>query len=217
MVGGLLVTGAMVAVFAATTGAGSAPSREAVVARSAIPAGHRLAPSDLTTRPVELPAGTAAAVFASADELVGAVTIAPLETDELVQRSAVVTDGRTRAPAHEFSFPVERERALDGKLQRGESVAILATFGSGPDAYTSVLAPDATVIDVESGGAGTIGSGATLVLTVALGSGDVVLDVAHAAQVADLTIVRATTAGDAPIRDRAGPPAADATGGGVGS
>ena len=52
-------------------------------------------------------------------------------------------------------------------------------------------------------------------LTVALESADAVLDVAHAARVADLTVIRATRAGDdTPTRDTVqspGPAAATAS------
>ena len=203
LVGGLLVAVAMVTVFAVTTGAGDPPSAQAVTARAALRPGHTLTTGDLTTRPVELPPGTAEATFATVDELLGATTVAPLASDEIVQRSAVVLDGRLRPPAHEFSFPVERERAVDGDLQPGETVDLLATFGSGPGASTSVLARQATVIAIQSSGRAAIGSSGELVLTVALGSADAVLDVAHAAQVADLTVVRATRAdGEAPTRSR---------------
>ncbi len=203
LVGGLLVAVAMVVVFAATIGAGDQPSALAVTARVSLPAGHVLTTSDLVTRPVDLPPGTAQAAFASVDELIGATTVAPLAADELIQRSAVALDGRLLSPAHEFSFPVERERAVDGDLRPGETVDLLATFGSGAGASTSVLARRATVIAVQGGGGTAIGSGGDLVLTIALASADAVLDVAHAAQVADLTVVRATRAGDdAPTRDR---------------
>ncbi len=164
--------------------------------------GTTLTAGDLTARPVELPPGTAETTFATVDELVGATTIAPLAADEIIQRSAVLTEGRLRPPAHEFSFPVERERAVDGDLEPGETVDLLGTFGSGPGASTSVLAREATVVAVQSSGRATIGGGGDLVLTVALESADAVLDVAHAARVADLTVIRATRAGDGtPTRD----------------
>ena len=95
-----------------------------------------------------------------------------------------------------------RTRRSTATSEPGETVDLLGTFGSGPGASTSVLARKATVLAVQSSGRATIGSGGDLVLTVALGSADAVLDVAHAARVADLTVIRATRAGDdGPTRD----------------
>ena len=225
LVGGLLVTAAAVAVFAAYAGAETGPPLRAVAVRTDLPAGHRLTAADLVAEPVDLPAGTAQSGFVAVDDLVGAITLAPLQADELVQRSAVLTDGRNRPAGHEFSFPVDRERALDGDLRPGETVDLLATYGSGADATTSVLARLATVVKVQANGKGTIGGG-NLVLTVGLESPDSVLDAAHAAQVAELTVIRATRADEvAATRDRAttpprpssAPPSAGGTSKGAGA
>jgi Flp pilus assembly protein CpaB len=203
VLGGLLVTVAAVGVFAAYAGAQSAPSHHAVVARGDLPAGHRLEANDLATQPVELPPATAGTTFASVDDLVGAVTLAPVQADELVQRSAVLAGAVDAEPAHEFSFPVERDRAVDGDLRRGELVDLLATYGTGSEAYTVVLSRGATVVDVEVAARGTLSGTGGLVLTVALASPDEVLDVAHASQVASVTVVRATRASaDPPTRAR---------------
>lgn len=194
VVGGLLIAVAAVGAFAVQARADGAPHQRAVVVRSDVPAGHRLTSGDLGEVAVDLPAGSDASVFHSSAELVGAVTLAPLRADELVQHSAVLTGGAEHPTGHEFSFPVDRERAVGGDLQRGEAVDLLATFGTGADAYTTVLARRASVVDVASAGRGTLAGGGELVLTVALPSADQVLDAAHAAQVAELTVVRSTAA-----------------------
>jgi Flp pilus assembly protein CpaB len=210
VLGGLLVAVAALGVFAAYAGAQQPPRTTVVVATTSLPAGHRLSPSDLRTVQVDLPAGTASSTYASVDDLVGAVTLAPLDAEELVQRSAVLAADADAPPVHEFSFPLERERAVDGDLRPGERVDLLATYGTGSDAYTVVLARGAVVSAVDDASSGSLTSSGSLVLTLALGSADEVLDVAHASQVASLTVVRATLAGDGDAtRDRTTAPGAD--------
>lgn len=210
VVGGLLVTVAAVTVFGAYTRADAGPGQHAVAVRGALPVGHRLTPDDLVVEPVALPPGTADATFTAVEQVLGAITLAPLEDDELVQRSAVRTDGAALPAGHEFSFPVDRERAVDGALKPGETVDLLGTYGSGGEAYTEVLARGSTVIAVQSNGRSGIGGSGGLVLTVALASADEVLDLAHAAQVADLTVVRATRSDRAASPpDRTATPARD--------
>jgi hypothetical protein len=125
------------------------------------------------------------------------VTLAPLAPGDLVQASAVRTVGAGSADPDDpqFSFAVERDRALNGELRPGEIVDLLATFGTGTSASTKVLASSARVLAVEQAGSGTLGSSGRLVLTVALDDDDTVLDVAHASQVAAITVVRASGEG----------------------
>ena len=226
LLGGLLVTVAAVGVFGAYAGAQQAPTRQVVVADVDLPAGHRLTAADLRLEAADLPASTLASTHATVESLVGSVTLAPLGADELVQGSAVRSPDVEGEPVHEFSFPVERDRAVDGDLRAGERIDLLATYGSGTDAYTVVLARGATVTAIDASSRSTLTSGGSLVLTVALGSADQVLDVAHASQVASLTVVRATLADDdGATRDRTQSPgpgstarsAASAQGNGAGS
>jgi pilus assembly protein CpaB len=218
LLGGLLVCVAGVGVFAAYASAQQAPTRHVVVADVDLPAGHRLSADDLRLEPADLPAGTLASTHASVESLVGSVTLAPLGADEVVQGSAVRSPDVAVEPAHEFSFPVERDRAVDGDLRAGERVDLLATYGTGSDAFTAVLARGAVVTAIDSSSRSTLTSGGSLVLTVALGSADQVLDVAHASQVASLTVVRATLApDDGATRDRTQSPRGGSTGGATAS
>lgn len=208
VVGGLLVTVAVVTVFGAHLSADTGPRQLAVATRTDVPIGHRLTTDDLVIERVDLPPDMADATFGSVEQVVGAISLAPLDENELVQRSAVRTDGADLPAGHEFSFPVDRERAVDGALKPGETVDVLATYGSGADSYTAVLTRASTVIAAQGSGRSTIGGSGSLVLTVALVSADEVLDLAHAAQVADLTVVRATRADQTQLgRSRAAAPA----------
>jgi len=193
VVGGLLVTLAAVVVFSAYAGAGERPSVTVVVARRDVTPGRALTVDDLDVRTTELAGDVVAATFDSVDDVVGAVALGPIGAGELVQEGSVRMGGADAGP--EFSFPVERERALSGDLRPGEQVDLLATFGTGSDAETVVLARGAQIRRVEEARSGTLGSSGRLVLTVGLASGEEVLDVAHASQVATITVVRAGASG----------------------
>mgnify|MGYP003498177713 CR=1 FL=1 len=194
LVGGLLVTVAAVLVFATYAGAQATRSTTVVVAARALDPGTHLGPTDVEVRTVDLGDELAGRSFSSVDELIAAVALGPLAAGDLVQASAVRTpDPASERPSDpQFSFPVDRDRALDGELRSGEVVDLLATFGTGSSASTKVLARRARVLAVEQAGSGTLGSSGRLVLTVALGSDDTVLAVAHASQVAAITVVRSS-------------------------
>ena len=215
VVGGLLVVVAVIAVFVLATDPGAGPHGRAVVASREVPVGHVLTPDDLRLEPVELPPAVAATTFASVDEAVGSVTLGPLGPDDVVARSDVlepaVTDGQGTAeaagttPVPEVSFPMDRQRAVNGHLRPGESVDLLATYGSGESASTVVAARGVRLVAVEEAAKGTLGSTGTVVVTLALPGRDAVLRATHASQVAEVSLVRATGV----VADPAGTPPAD--------
>ena len=193
IVGALLVSAAGLGTFLAVTASGESQHQTVIVANRPIAVGERIESSALTTASIERGSSLASHGFSSAESVLGSVALAPLGEGELVQRSAVLTGGPPE-PAREFSFPVDRDRALNGDLRAGERVEVLATYGSGTDATTTVLARDARVIRITDAKSGSLGSSGKLILTLALSSADQLLDAAHAAQVASLTIVRSTLA-----------------------
>jgi len=194
IVGGLLVSTAALAAFLTVTGAGGTPQQSIVISRRTIAAGERLDSSTLTTTTVDKHTADSLRGYSSIDVLAGSVALAPIGEGELVQRSAVLTGGPIEA-TREFSFPVDRDRALNGDLRSGERVDVLATYGSGTDATTTVLARDANVIRVTDAKSGSLGASGKLIITLGLVSADQLLDAAHAAQVASITVVRSTLAG----------------------
>lgn len=195
IIGGLLVTVAALATFLAVTGAGRIAGQTVVVATRSIDIGERLDAGVLETRTVSLSEDLAGHGFKSMDDLDDAVAIAPIGSGELVQHSAVLPGGPVDG-TREFSFPVDRDRAVNGDLHTGESVDVLATYGTGNDATTTVLSRDARVIRITDAKSGALGSSGKLVITLGLGSADQILDAVHASQVASITIVRSTRAID---------------------
>jgi Flp pilus assembly protein CpaB len=206
LVGGLLVIVAAVGVFAAYQGAGSVPATSYVVAEATLAPGTRLTARVLSTAAIDLPDTQADRAYTSIEQLEGAVTLAPLEPGDLIMGSAVLDASRATGDqaAHEFSFSVDRDHAMNGGLVVGDRVDVLATYGAGEASYTIVAARDATVLAVDDGSSGGIGSPGTIVVSVALTSASEVLRVAHAAETSALTIVRATRADD-PLPERYGP------------
>jgi Flp pilus assembly protein CpaB len=190
VVGGLLVAVAMVAVFVLASGAAEGPRGRAVVTRRALPLGHRIDIGDVRVEAIDLSDPLAARTFTSADVLIGAVTVAPLGADELIARSAVVDRGGSDPGSHDFSFPIDRERAVNGHLRPGEAVDVLATYGTGETAHTQVVASGVRLLDIEDAGKSTIGSTGKVVVTLSLTSNDDVLATAHASEVAAITLVR---------------------------
>ncbi len=198
VIGALLVTLAAVGTFAAYTASTAGPRAQAVVATIEVRAGDRLHAEDLRTVAVDLLPEQLAQVFASPAELDGAVALAPIAADELVNHSAVLTAStaaRTEeaAGARELSFALEREHALGGRLKRGEQIDLVATYGSGSDAYTTVVARQATVLDTDLG-SGSVGSSGRVTITITLRDEAQVLEATHALEVAKVTVVRATGA-----------------------
>lgn len=214
VVGGLLVTVAAVGVFAAYQQADGPPTTRYVVATRAIDPGGAISADALGLEAIELPVEQAARAYDSIAGLDGAVALAPLAPGDLVLRSAVLpADGAAGGgSSHEFSLSIDRDHALNGDLLRGETVDVLATYGTGDAAYTLVVARGARVAAVDDGSGGTIGSPGTVVVTLALRDPEEVLRVAHAAEVGAVTLVRATRADRAlPDQYRAPGPAAPST------
>jgi Flp pilus assembly protein CpaB len=175
--------------------AGATEQQTIVVANRSVAIGERLNSSTLSTINVDRNSTIADHGFTSIESLSGSVALGPIGEGELIQRSAVLTDS-SNVPSREFSFPIDRDRALNGDLRPGERVDVLATYGSGSDATTTVLARDARVIRSTDAKSGSLGSSGKLIITLALPSADQLLDAAHAAQVASITVVRSTRAGD---------------------
>ena len=202
ILGGLLVTLAAVGTFAAYATATSGPTHHFVVAKDAVHAGQRLTAEDLRTVSVDLPDDLAAQAFASPSELEGAIALTALDGDDLVHRSAVQRPARGEAPdlfLHEFSFAVEREHALNGDLKRGERIDLVATYGTGAEAYTTFVARRVQVIDADAGSKSTLGSAGRITITIALDDEAQVLEATHALEIAKVTVVRSTRADpDAP-------------------
>lgn len=197
LTGGLLVAAAAVGLFAAYARTQAGPTHSFVVTRHGLAAGTVVSPSDVVLQPMDLPAGLAARAFAHLPDVLGTTVLSPLGPGELVQPSALVA---TRGPrgARSLSFPVERSRL--GPLKQGERVDVVATYGTGVDAWSTVVLRQATVAGVDRPKS-TLGDGGSVVLTIAVEDPSEELALAHAVALGKVTVVVATGAAAA-----AGPP-----------
>lgn len=192
VLGGVLIAAAAALAFIVAGRSASTPTATVVVARHDIAVGARLDPSDLELRRVAVDASVGMHTFDSTDGLVGSSTLSPIDEGELLQRSAV-RPGSDRS-GRGISFAVERDHAVAGDLRSGDSVDVLATYGTGPDAETAVLARSVRISGVTSDDDATSAGSGRLVITADLEDTDRILAIAHAAQIASLTVIRTTGA-----------------------
>jgi Flp pilus assembly protein CpaB len=207
VVGGFLVAVAATGVFAAYTGATTAPQQRYVVARRALAPGVHLTAADLALAPMDLPTGVG---FRSVTPLLGATVVGPVGRGELIQAGGVIDSG-SRVADRQLSIPIDSSRAVSGDLRAGDRVDVAATFGSGQDAYTVFVVRNAQVLSRQQSGSG-LGGTRSEVIVVSLPSSTDALAVSHAISVGQLSVVRATgalLAGDEPYRAPATPAAAD--------
>jgi len=211
VVGGVLVAAAGVGLFSAATTAGRQPGHPYVVAERALTAGTRLEPGDLALARIELPPTLRARAFDDPEILAGATLLAPVGPGELIQVSAVIA-GSATAGSRELTFTVERGR-IGATIRDGERIDLLATYGSGAEAYTLVAGRDLPVITIDRARVG-VGETSPIFVTVAVADQAHEVALGHAAQVGKLTVVRTTgaapTDGPAPTYRAPGSSAASA-------
>ena len=195
VIGGFLVAVAAVGIFAAYTSATTDARTPYVVARHDLAFGQRITAADLSFAPMQLPSSLAhRRAFTRADsaQLVGAIVVAPMAAGELVQASSVA-EASGLPPDEEISFQIDPARAVGGRLRSGEAVEVLATYGTGNDAYTVVVVRGARVVAATEPGAALSGR-AGEVVTLSLTTSSDALAVANAVDAGQVTLVRATGA-----------------------
>lgn len=206
VVGALLVAAAAVGVFAAQLRATAEPSTRYLVAAADIDAGTRVDAGNLETLfghlPLELAPATAerSILLEARDQLIGHVITSPLSRGDLVSRTAVAADASV-PDHHAISFAVAASDAVAGDLRRGQRVDVVATYGSGSDAFTTYVVVGAPLVSIATDDGG-FGSDARRVLTLALADREQVQALAHAVAVADIVVTRSpdddATEADAP-------------------
>jgi Flp pilus assembly protein CpaB len=198
VVGALLVTAAAVAVFAAYLDATGEPRTSYLVAAERLEPGTRFAERDqlvaaVTSAPLDLQPELAARAIPieELDALVGWQVVAPLERGELLTRSAVVAEPE-HGGAQAMSFALPRSAAVGGALRAGERIDVLATSGSGEQATTGYIVRGVPLLHVAAADAGALGGGGEVSLTVAITELDDVLALGHAINTASVFVTRST-------------------------
>ena len=188
LVGGLLVALAAVGGFVLATPS-DGPVTEYVVVAHAIEPGERIEAGDLALSAIDLPPEIADLAFADPRTLIGAVSLGPMAAGQLMQTGGVA---EARLSPFEVSLALEGDRALDGRLAAGEHVAVLATYGSGPEAETLTVASSALVERISKPTGLAVGSAD--VVTLGLAAETDAQAVVHAARAGELTLVRSDVA-----------------------
>lgn len=186
-----MVAVAAVTAWWAAAGAGDAPTARYLVAARMIGPGDRIGPADVRTTTIDLPQDLRARAFSRPADVVGSISLAPLEPGELLEAGAV-TDGTGADPAAELSFSVPTDRAVAGSLRPGDHIDVFATYGDGPSSQTIRVLADATVRRLGSTGGDGLGEDRGQTITVALGDGDRVGAVVNATRAATITVLRVT-------------------------
>jgi Flp pilus assembly protein CpaB len=194
IIGAFLIALAAVIVFAAYTSATARPQQLYVVAAQPIAANTRLTADDLRLVPLDLPdAAVRAQVFGSTAPLLGASVLAPIASGALVEASAVVGRGGA-VGTREVSVVIDRSRAVAGTLKVDEDVDLLGTFGSGADAYTTVMVPRLRIIAI-SNVSSSLGDTRTQLITFAAPTEVAAEAIADASVAAQMTLVRSAEPG----------------------
>jgi Flp pilus assembly protein CpaB len=208
ILGGFLVATAAVATFATYTQATATHQVRYVVATHALTIGQHLTAGDLSTEEMSLPRTTSPLAFTSPEQLLRSVVVAPLRSGEIVQASDVAKGSAVSSP-RQLSFSIDPSRAVDGSLQIGDRVDLLATFGSGSSATTTIVASNLQVLGKhDDSGALAPASGATEVLTVGIDPPNDPLTVVQAVNTGQLVVVRTTGATPAPATGSPSPASA---------
>ena len=194
VVGGLLVAVAAVGVFSAYTSSTAGPTTRYVVAARDLSPGERIDAAALELVALELPEQQRRRSFEDPAPLVDATVVEPLLQGELLQEGSVVATGAGTG-ARSLSFAVEPARAVNAVLRPAERVDILATFGTGDQACTHVVASDVPLVAVSENQGAIVGEATGVTVTVSVESAQQAVAITHAANAGAVTLVRATDAG----------------------
>ncbi len=190
VIGGLLVTLALLGVSQAYAQADDAPRSRMVVVDRDLPPGTVLNADLLEVLAVDLPPVSTPRVFDRVEDLVGARTLAPLAVGEPVLVSQVLPAGAGPPTGIDLSFAVSADRALGGGLRPGEQVDLVATPPAGS---TRVVAERVAVVDVRGTTDALLAETDGLVVTVRLPSRRELLGVVAAVDEGRLTLARSSS------------------------
>lgn len=178
VVGALLITLAVIGVFAAWLSATATPTTTYAVLGADLAPGDVVTADDLRLVALDLPDEQAARAVADVGTAVGGVALAPLSTGDLLVRSMLRPPAEVPGTSR-FSFELPAARALAGTLVPGDRVDVLAT----DDGVTGFVARDVVVVGIQL-------DGLAAVLTLAVDDPDLVLALAHAVDEASVHVAR---------------------------
>jgi Flp pilus assembly protein CpaB len=169
-------------------------------------AAHDLAPGavvtadDVRVARVHVDGAALRTLFSGTDvgEVRGEVVTNPMAGGELIARTNVRA-AAAGAAARVMSFPLPRARAVDGKLQSGDHVDVVAVEHDA--ARAGYVIADAAVVAVDNGASGPLGANSDDVTVSLVVDADTATRLALALDAGTVTLVRAT--GAAPLTNPA--------------
>ncbi len=205
-VGAMLVTIAAAGVLFAHRSASAPPSSRYLVATQSIQSGQVIGAEDLGSIAIDLPSQLDAVPAAQANKLIGRVARNSLSTSELLRLDDALDAGRFVDPTSvEVSLELPPAQALQGIVQQGSFVDVLATDPE-PDpntgSATTVLATRVRVSSVgdgsspaggsaegSGGGASGIGVSGQLRVVLSVSGSEIATQLVDAARRAEITLV----------------------------
>ena len=195
LAGGFLVAATMVGVVAVVLSSGAPRTSAYVVAARDLPPGATLAPEDLTTEQLTLPAsGVGGLAYRNPSALVGRALAAPLRAGDLVQAGDVVATGTASGLRPVVVAVAPGDAAV---LAVGGPADVLVTSGDGGAAQTTVVAAGARVLGIGRPSGSLVASGESVQVTLGVATLSQVTAVVHAAHTGTVSVVVGAT-GDQP-------------------
>lgn len=193
VLGGLLITLAVLGILLAGQLGDDATYQDVVVAREDLAPGTVLEAKHVAQIRLRLDE-SADWVVQDTEAVIGSVLLGPVGRLEFLQRSnvATATPGSLPAGLAEVSIAIERERAPK-RMAPGELVSVLATFDEGEFPTTRLIADRVLVLSFNDG-TGDFSQTDT-VLRLGIADGQVASEIVNASQTGEISIIGVTGAG----------------------
>ncbi len=198
VLGGLLVSLAVVAVLVASQMGEDATFQDVVVASQELAPGTVIEPGHVQQVRMRL-SESADFVVSQPESIIGSVVLGPVGENEFLQVSNIAAGTPDALPSGlaEVSIEIEPGRA-PARIASGELVSVLATFSDGDESRT-VLVADRVVVLSYDNGTGDDFSGGETVLRLGVSTGEAASAIVTAAITGDVSIVGVTGANEVEI------------------
>lgn len=192
VLGALLITLAAIGVLFATRLNDEAAFQNVVVAANDLAPGTLIEADDVASVRLKLDS-QATWVINDVEDVIGNVTVGPVEQLEFLQRSNVVQGrpGENMSGLAEVSIQIEPTQA-PGSIAPGEIISVLATFDDVEPPVTRLVADRIVVLSFDDGNDGLSTEAGVLRLGVA--DGQLASDIVLASQTGEISIIGVTGA-----------------------
>ncbi len=198
VLGGLLVSLAVISVLIATRIGEDATFQDVVVARQELAPGTVLEAEHVEQVRMRL-ADDANFVVSNPEAIIGSVVLGPVGPNEFIQVSNIAVSGPDTLPSGlaEVSIEIEPSRA-PARIASGELISLLATFEDNDGSRTTLIADRVVVLSYDNAGVDDFSGGET-VLRLGVSNGEVASAIVNASITGDVSVVGVTGANDVAI------------------